>query len=45
MAEVNWAINHLAYLSPKWNAYELLPFNRLFNGSMKKLFGNTTGFQ
>lgn len=44
MAEVNCAINHLADLSPNWKAYELLPFNGLFNGPMKKLFGKTTGF-
>ena len=35
MAEVNCAINHLADLSPNWNAYELLSFNGLFNGPMK----------
>lgn len=45
MAEVNCAINHLPNLSPNWNVYELLPFNGLFNGPSKKLFGKTTGFQ
>lgn len=45
MAEVNCAISHLADLSPNSNTHELLPFNELFNGPMKKLFGKTTSFQ
>lgn len=44
MVEVNYVINYLVDLSFNWNACELLLFNELFNGFMKKLFGKITGF-
>lgn len=44
MAEVNCAISHLADLSPNSNTHELLPFNELFNGPMKKIIWQNNKF-